>query len=93
MPSLHYRVTSLVGPGRDLAGAVICALGVLAAAATSRLRPPDAERTTRLTAAGPTPGPVDDLGGPDGPKTSWLLDPDGYRHELVEWAPSGPVVE
>lgn len=27
-------------------------------------------------------------GGPDGPKTAWLVDPDGYRIELVEW-PTG----
>ncbi|WP_018529083.1 MULTISPECIES: hypothetical protein [unclassified Streptomyces] len=26
-------------------------------------------------------------GGPHGPKTSWLTDPDGYRIELVEWPP------
>ena len=24
-------------------------------------------------------------GGPDGPKTSFLIDPDGYRIELVQW--------
>ncbi|MFF7952998.1 VOC family protein [Streptomyces griseorubiginosus] len=38
-----------------------------------------------LTAAGLTPGPTQYPGGPDGPKTSWLTDPDGYRIELVEW--------
>jgi lactoylglutathione lyase len=27
-------------------------------------------------------------GGPDGPVTAWLDDPDGYRIELVQW-PSG----
>ncbi|WP_328685293.1 VOC family protein [Streptomyces sp. NBC_00343] len=42
----------------------------------------------RLTAAGLDPGPVQHPGGPQGPKTSWLTDPDGYRIELVEW-PSG----
>ena len=42
----------------------------------------------RLTDAGLEPGPVQYPGGPDGPKTSWLTDPDGYRIELVEW-PSG----
>jgi lactoylglutathione lyase len=26
--------------------------------------------------------------GPDGPRTSWLSDPDGYRIELVQW-PAG----
>jgi lactoylglutathione lyase len=42
----------------------------------------------RLTDAGLEPGPVQYPGGPLGPKTSWLTDPDGYRIELVEW-PSG----
>ena len=27
-------------------------------------------------------------GGPDGPQTSWITDPDGYRIELVQW-PAG----
>ena len=26
-------------------------------------------------------------GGPDGPRISWLIDPDGYRIELVQWPP------
>ncbi|MFE9118190.1 VOC family protein [Streptomyces sp. NPDC007172] len=41
-----------------------------------------------LTEAGLEPGPMQYPGGPHGPKTSWLRDPDGYRIELVEW-PSG----
>lgn len=28
--------------------------------------------------------------GPDGPKTSWLSDPDGYRIELVQWPDGHP---
>lgn len=44
----------------------------------------------RLTAAGLEPAPPELPGGPDGPKTSWLTDPDGYRFELVEWPPGGP---
>jgi lactoylglutathione lyase len=44
----------------------------------------------RLAAAGLEPGPVEYPGGPDGPKTSWLTDPDGYRLELVEWPPGRP---
>jgi lactoylglutathione lyase len=28
--------------------------------------------------------------GESGPKTSWVLDPDGYRIELVEWPPGHP---
>ena len=43
----------------------------------------------RLTAAGLQPGPPELPGGPDGPKTAWITDPDGYRFELVEWPPSG----
>jgi lactoylglutathione lyase len=27
-------------------------------------------------------------GGPDGPRTGWITDPDGYRIELVQW-PAG----
>jgi lactoylglutathione lyase len=27
---------------------------------------------------------------PDGPRTSWLADPDGYRIELVQWPPGHP---
>jgi lactoylglutathione lyase len=41
----------------------------------------------RLTAAGLKPGPPEFPAGPDGPKTAWLVDPDGYRIELVEWPP------
>lgn len=40
-----------------------------------------------LTNAGLEPGPQELPGGPDGPKTSWITDPDGYRIELVEWPP------
>jgi lactoylglutathione lyase len=43
-----------------------------------------------LTEAGLTPEPVQYPGGPHGPKTSWLTDPDGYRIELVEWPPGHP---
>jgi lactoylglutathione lyase len=42
----------------------------------------------RLTEAGLEPEPPE-IHGDDGPKTSWLVDPDGYRFELVEWPPSG----
>jgi len=37
--------------------------------------------------AGLRPGPVERPGGADGPQTSWLIDPDGYRIELVQWPP------
>lgn len=40
-----------------------------------------------LTAAGLEPGAAQFPGGSDGPKTSEIIDPDGYRIELVEWPP------
>jgi lactoylglutathione lyase len=43
-----------------------------------------------LTEAGLEPEPVQYPGGPHGPKTSWLTDPDGYPIELVEWPPGHP---
>jgi lactoylglutathione lyase len=43
-----------------------------------------------LAQAGLRPGPVERPGGPDGPQTSWLTDPDGYRIELVQWPPGHP---
>lgn len=43
-----------------------------------------------LTGAGLEPEPVQYPAGPDGPKTSWLTDPDGYRIELVQWPPEYP---
>lgn len=43
-----------------------------------------------LTDAGLRPEPLEHPGGPDGPKTSWLSDPDGYRIELVQWPPGHP---
>jgi lactoylglutathione lyase len=43
-----------------------------------------------LAAAGLNPEPEQRPGGPDGPRTSWLTDPDGYRIELVEWPPGHP---
>jgi lactoylglutathione lyase len=40
-----------------------------------------------VSRAGLRPGPVERPGGPDGPRTAWLTDPDGYRIELVQWPP------
>jgi len=40
-----------------------------------------------LSQMGLRAGPVERPGGPDGPQTSWLTDPDGYRIELVQWPP------
>ena len=41
----------------------------------------------RLSRSGLGPEPIEHPGGPDGPKTAWLTDPDGYRIELVQWPP------
>jgi lactoylglutathione lyase len=41
-----------------------------------------------LAAQGITAGSPELPGGPDGPRTSWITDPDGYRIELVQW-PAG----
>jgi lactoylglutathione lyase len=43
-----------------------------------------------LSRVGSRPGPVERPGGPGGPQTSWLTDPDGYRIELVQWPPGHP---
>jgi lactoylglutathione lyase len=40
-----------------------------------------------LSQMGLRPGPEQHPAGPDGPRTSWLIDPDGYRIELVQWPP------
>lgn len=54
-----------------------------------------ADTIDSLTAAGLEPGPIEFPGGPDGPKTAWITDPDGYRIELVEWPPghAGGITE
>jgi len=49
-----------------------------------------AATTADLSRAGLEPGPIERPGGPDGPQTSWLRDPDGYRIELVQWPPGQP---
>ena len=41
----------------------------------------------QLTRRGLQLGPTETPGGPDGPRTAWLVDPDGYRLELVQWPP------
>ena len=43
-----------------------------------------------LSRAGLSPGPVQRPGGPHGPQTSWLTDPDGYKIELVQWPRGHP---
>ena len=43
-----------------------------------------------LSQAGLRPSPAEFPAGPNGPQTSWLTDPDGYRIELVQWPPGHP---
>jgi lactoylglutathione lyase len=38
-----------------------------------------------LAAKGIVAEPPELPGGADGPRTSWITDPDGYRIELVQW--------
>jgi lactoylglutathione lyase len=44
-----------------------------------------------LAAAGLDVGPVETPGGPDGPRTASLVDPEGYHLELVQWPPGHPI--
>lgn len=44
-----------------------------------------------LARAGLQPGSIEEPGGPDGPRTAFLTDPDGYRIELVQWPPGHPA--
>ncbi len=43
-----------------------------------------------LSQRGLRPSPERCPAGPQGPRTSWLTDPDGYRIELVQWPPGHP---
>ena len=38
-----------------------------------------------LAAKGIEPEPLEYPGGPEGPATCWITDPDGYRIEVVQW--------
>lgn len=49
-----------------------------------------ADTVDTLSRAGLRPGPMERPGGPDGPRTAFLTDPDGYRIELVQWPPGHP---
>lgn len=44
-----------------------------------------------LMAHGLEPGEMEAPGGADGPRTSWVVDPDGYRLELVQWPDGHPA--
>ena len=45
-----------------------------------------------LAIAGLDAGPIETPGGPDGPRTTTVVDPDGYHLELVQWPPGHPLV-
>src|SRR5690348_10394727 len=45
------------------------------------------QTVAQLAARGIAAEAPESPGGPDGPRTSWITDPDGYRIELVEWPP------
>ena len=49
-----------------------------------------ADTLATLTDRGLAPGEAELPGGPEGPRTAWLDDPDGYRIELVEWPAGHP---
>jgi lactoylglutathione lyase len=44
-----------------------------------------------LRAAGFEAGDVQQPGGPEGPRISWVSDPDGYRIESAEWPEGHPL--
>jgi lactoylglutathione lyase len=44
-----------------------------------------------VAARGVAIGEIQYPGGPDGPKTAFVFDPDGYRLELVEWPAGHPA--
>ena len=81
-PAATLELVHRPGRGRVDAGAGFAHLAIQVDALAATLG--------RLREAGLEPEPVRYPGGPHGPKTSWLTDPDGYRIELVEWPPRHP---
>jgi lactoylglutathione lyase len=43
------------------------------------------ETRADLATKGIEPEPVEYPGGPTGPRTCWITDPDGYRIEVLQW--------
>ena len=72
---VHDPGQGTVGPGTGISHLVIQVQSLDAALAA-------------LAANGITAEPPANPGGADGPRTSWITDPDGYRIELVQW-PAG----
>ncbi|MFE0403828.1 VOC family protein [Streptomyces nigra] len=79
-PAASLELVHRPGDGRVDVGSGFDHLAIQVEGLTATLK--------RLAKAGLRPGALQYPGGPDGPKTSWLTDPDGYRIELVEW-PTG----
>jgi lactoylglutathione lyase len=75
MELVHDPAQGSAGPGAGISHLVIQVESLDAALAG-------------LAANGVAAGPPGLPGGADGPRTSWISDPDGYRIELVQW-PAG----
>jgi lactoylglutathione lyase len=71
---VHDPAQVTAGPGAGLSHLVI------------QVESLDAARAS-LAANGIAAEPPGPPGGADGPRTSWVTDPDGYRIELVQWPP------
>src|SRR4051794_40677668 len=69
---VHDPAHSEVGPGVGIHHLVI------------QVESLDATRA-ELVARGIEPRPLEHPGGPTGPLTCWISDPDGYRIEVVQW--------
>lgn len=80
LPGDHFVAIELVhdpargkaGPGADISHLVVQVESLDATLAD-------------LAAKGIAAGPPGLPGGADGPQTSWITDPDGYRIELAQW--------
>jgi lactoylglutathione lyase len=101
-----YRVTNLaasLGFYSELGYREVGRVGTGDGASLTMLKFPGEQVVTLELVHRPADGPVqvgtgfshlvvqvDELAGPQGPRTSWLTDPDGYRIELVQWPPGHP---